>query len=281
MTVTGLELAYEHCRRVARESGSSFYAGMRLLPPERRSALFAIYALARRIDDIADGDLPPEDKLSELESARARLRNPAEEDDPVFVAVADAARRFPVPLDAFGDLVDGAEADVRGDTYETFTDLEWYCRCVAGSIGRLSLGVFDCSDRVAGAPLADDLGVALQIGNILRDVGEDAAVGRVYLPAEDLRRFGCEATGEGFTGPLELVIAFEAERGLGRLRQGLGLVPLLDRRSASCVLAMAGKYRRLLERIAAEPSLVLRGRLSLRPWEKGLVLARSLTGARA
>ena len=112
-------------------------------------------------------------------------------------------------------------------------------------------------------------------------MSEDAANGRVYLPREDLERFGCEASGARFEGPIELVIAFEAERGLGRLRAGLGLVPLIDRRSGSCVLAMAGKYRRLLERIAGEPSLVLQGRLTLRPWEKGLVLARSLAGTGA
>jgi phytoene synthase len=277
--MTSVALAYEHCRRVARESGSSFYAGMRLLPPERRNALFAIYALARWIDDVADDGLAAAETLEELARIRAALERIDDADDPVLVAVGDAARRF--PLDAFGDLIDGAELDARAAEYATFGDLERYCRCVAGSIGRLSLGVFDCTDRTAGAPLADDLGVALQIGNVLRDVSEDAARGRVYLPREDLERFGCEATGDTFSGPLELVIAFEAERGLGWLHRGLELVPLIDRRSASCVLAMAGKYRRLLERIAAEPSLVLRGRLSLRPWEKGLVLARSLTGARA
>jgi phytoene synthase len=280
MRVSGVELAYEHCRRVARDSGSSFYAGMRLLPPDRRAALFAIYALARQIDDIADGSLPTEEKLAELAAARIHALSPAESHEAVFVAVGDAADRFPIPLEAFGDLVDGAEADVRGDRYETADELERYCRWVAGSIGRLSLGVFDCTDRIAGSALADDLGVGLQIGNILRDVGEDAAAGRLYLPVEDLERFGVEANGATFEGPIELLIAFEAERGLGWLRRGLDLVPLLDRRSASCVLAMAGKYRRLLERIAAEPTLVLRGRLSLRPWEKGLVLARSLAGPR-
>src|SRR5262249_35171574 len=137
--------------------------------------------------------------------------------DPVLVALGDASARFPIPVPAFGELVDGAEMDVRGTGYDTFSELERYCRCVAGSIGRLSLGVFDCSDRERGAPLADDLGIALQIGNILRDVSEDAANGRVYLPREDLERFGCEASGAGFEGPIELVIAFEAERGLGRL----------------------------------------------------------------
>jgi phytoene synthase len=279
--VTAIELAYEQCRRIARESGSSFYAGMRLLPPERRAALFAVYALARRIDDIADGALTPAEKLAELDAARRALAALETADDLVLVALADATRRFPIPIAAFQDLVDGAEIDIRGAGYETFAELERYCRCVAGSIGRLSLGVFECSDRELGAGLADDLGVALQIGNILRDVAEDSAGGRIYLPREDLERFGCEAVDGGFDGPIELVIAFEAERGLGWLRHGLGLVPLLDRRSASCVLAMAGKYRRLLERIATDPGLVLQGRVSLRSWEKGLVLARSLAGAGA
>jgi 15-cis-phytoene synthase len=271
-------LAYEHCRGIARDSGSSFYAGMRLLAPERRNALFAVYALAREIDDIADGELPADEKLAALAATRARLRQPGEGDDPVGIALADAARRFPIPLAAFGDLVDGAEMDARGALYETFAELERYCRCVAGSIGRLSLGVFDCTDRERGSLLADELGVGLQLGNVLRDIHEDAANGRVYLPREDLVRFGCEARDGVFSGPVELVIAFEAERGLQRIRDGLELVALLDRRSASCVLAMAGKYRFLLERIAADPTLVLRGRLSLRPWEKGLVLARSIAG---
>ena len=272
------EAAYEHCRQIARASRSSFYAGMRLLAPDRRAALFAVYALARRIDDVADGDLTDDDKLAALAQLRSELAHIDDSEEPVLVAVADAARRFPVPLDAFGDLVDGAEMDVRGTEYETFAELERYCRCVAGSIGRLALGVFDCSDRERGAPLADDLGVALQIGNILRDVGEDLAGGRVYLPREDLERFGVSRELEG---PVELVVAFEAQRGLEWLDRGLELVPLLDRRSTAAVLAMAGKYRVLLERIADEPALVLKGRVSLRRWEKGLVLARSLAGVGA
>jgi phytoene synthase len=279
VTVTAGALpAYEHCRRVARESGSSFYAGMRLLPPDRRDALYAVYALARRIDDIADGSLAPGEKLAALERIRGELDAAGRSRDPVLVAVADAASRYPIPLAAFGELVDGAEMDVRGTEYATFEELEAYCRCVAGSIGRLALGVFDCSDRVRGAALADDLGLALQVGNILRDLSEDVPAGRVYLPREDLERFGCSAGDGRLDGPVELVVAFEAQRSLDRLRRGLELVPLLDRRSASCVLAMTGAYRRLLERIAADPGAVLRGRISLRRWEKGLVLARSLAG---
>ena len=276
--MTAAAAAYEACRRETRAAGSSFYRGMRLLPSERRDAIFAIYALARRIDDVADGPLSDEEKLQRLEEIRGELARIDQSEDPVFVAVADAARRFPVPLGAFGDLVDGAEMDARGTTYSTFAELERYCRCVGGSIGRLSLGVFDTSDRAAAEPLADDLGVALQLGNILRDLTEDLAQGRVYLPIEDLQRFGCSAGDGRFDGPAELVVAFEAERGLGWLRRGLALVPLLDRRSAAAVLAMVGSYRVLLQRIAAQPQLALERRPSLRSWEKGLVLVRSLTG---
>jgi phytoene synthase len=275
------ELAYEQCRRLARASGSSFYAGMRLLPAERRNAIFAIYALARRIDDVADGELSPEAKLAALEHIRAQLSRVGETSDPVLVAVADAAQHYPIPLDAFVDLLDGAEMDARGHTYATFADTELYSRRVAGSIGRLALGVFETADRVDAERLADDLGVALQLTNILRDVSEDVRGGRVYLPTEDLYRFGCRVANGRIEGPADLLIAFETQRALGWLERGLTLVPLLDRRSAACVLAMAGTYRRLLERIALQPELVLGGRPSLRRWEKGWVLAQSLARSAA
>ena len=275
------DLAYEQCRRIARASGSSFYAGMRLLPAERRNAIFAIYALARRIDDVADGELSPEAKLAALEHIRAQLKGIDETNDPVLVAVADAARRYPIPLDAFGDLLDGAEMDARGHTYATFADTELYSRRVAGSIGRLALGVFETADRANAQRLADDLGVALQLTNILRDVSEDVRGGRVYLPTEDLYRFGCRVAEGRIEGPADLLIAFETQRALDWLERGLALVPLLDRRSAACVLAMAGTYRRLLERIALQPELVLGGRPSLRRWEKGWVLAQSLARSAA
>src|SRR5262249_40754462 len=149
--------AYAECREIARAAGSTFYSGMRLLPAERRDAIFAIYALARRIDDVADGVLESGAKLEELARVRAQLADISESDDPVLVALADAAARYPIPLEAFGDLVDGAEMDARGHTYETFADTELYGRRVAGSIGRLTLGVFEASDRTRAAALAEDL----------------------------------------------------------------------------------------------------------------------------
>jgi squalene synthase HpnD len=287
--------AYRYCEEITWSQARNFSYGIRLLPPAKRRALAAVYAFARRIDDIGDGDLPAPDKLAALATARASVTalaaapgpgEAAPDGDLVLIALADAARQFSIPLDAFGELIDGCEADVRGTTYLTFDDLLHYCRCVAGSIGRLSLGVFGTPDAAAAAPLADALGVALQLTNILRDIREDYRSGRVYLPAEDLERFGCTLQPGGPGGPgepggsekLAELVGFEAERARGWYATGLRLMPLLDRRSAASAGAMAGIYFRLLEHIAASPSSVLRRRVSLSTGEKAMVAARSLAG---
>ena len=292
--------AYRHCEEVTRSQARNFSYGIRLLPPPKRRALSAVYAFARRIDDIGDGDLPAEQKLAALGQARAEVtklaeetqspagRGPGQDDavlqDPVLTALADAGRRFPIPLAVFGELIDGCEADVRGTSYATFDDLHHYCRCVAGSIGRLSLGVFGTRDVATAAPLADALGVALQLTNILRDIREDYGTGRVYLPAEDFKRFGTELRPNGSDGPaadprlIELVV-FETDRARDWYARGLRLMPMLDRRSAACTGAMAGIYYRLLQSIAASPDAVLHRRVSLSAGEKATVAARALTGA--
>ncbi|MGI5328265.1 presqualene diphosphate synthase HpnD [Actinomadura nitritigenes] len=280
--------AYRHCEQVVRSQARNFSYGIRLLPPPKRRALSAVYAFARRIDDIGDdNDAPPDARLAALAAERDRLADPgAHPDDPVLVALADAARRMPIPLEAFGELIDGCEADVRGASYDTFDDLLWYCRCVAGSVGRLSLGVFGTGDLRVARTRADALGVALQLTNILRDVREDRLGGRVYLPAKDLARFGCtldqDASGR-FTDPAEQLAAlvrFQAERAGEWYATGLRLLPMLDRRSAACTGTMAGIYRRLLRRITADPATALAGRMSLPAWEKAAVAATALTGIR-
>ncbi|MWA01667.1 presqualene diphosphate synthase HpnD [Actinomadura sp. LD22] len=280
--------AYRHCEDVVRSQARNFSYGIRLLPPPKRRALSAVYAFARRIDDIGDdNDAPPDARLAALAAERDRLADPgAHPDDPVMVALADAAHRMPIPLEAFGELIDGCEADVRGAAYDTFDDLLWYCRCVAGSIGRLSLGVFGTDDPRVARTRADALGVALQLTNILRDVREDRLDGRVYLPAKDLARFGCtlaqDASGR-FTDPpeqLAALVRFQAERAAERYATGLRLLPMLDRRSAACTGTMAGIYRRLLRRITADPAGALERRMSLPAWEKAAVAATALTGIR-
>jgi squalene synthase HpnD len=285
--------AYRQCEEITWSQARNFSYGIRLLPPAKRRALAAVYAFARRIDDIGDGTMPAPDKLAALGGARASVtalaagaapaQPPAAGPDPVLIALADASRRFAIPLDAFGELIDGCEADVRGTSYGTFDDLLHYCRCVAGSVGRLSLGVFGTPDAAVAAPLADALGVALQLTNILRDIREDYRSGRVYLPAEDIQRFGCTLQAGGQDEPadddkLAELVGFEAARARGWYQTGLRLMPLLDRRSAASAGAMAGIYFRLLEHIAAAPSSVLRRRVSLSTGEKAMVAARSLAG---
>jgi phytoene synthase len=278
-----VETAYALCEEITRREARNFSYGIRLLPPPQRRAMSAVYALARRIDDIGDDRTTPrEEKLRQLAAVRAQLRSPGSDGDPVGTAVADAARRYPLPLEAFGDLVSGVEMDVVGRSYETFDELVDYCRHVAGSIGQLSLGVFGTRDPAAATPLADALGVALQLTNILRDVREDLADGRVYLPAEDLAAAGVElvpgdTAGLGpAAGPLADLLRAEAARASEWYDEGLRLLPLLSGRSAACCAAMAGIYQRLLVRITARPEEALRRRLSLPAREKALVSARAL-----
>jgi phytoene synthase len=296
-----LDAAYARCAAIVAAQAKNFAYGIRLLPPPKRRALSAIYALARRVDDIGDGDQPTDRKRADLDAVRADLDavrttgaapDPA---DPVLVAVADTARRYPVPLEAFGELVDGCAQDVdrdvdrdsdpegtKGGGYASIDDLVGYCRLVAGSIGRLSLGVFGVAGAAApGEPerRADALGVALQLTNILRDIVEDREeLGRVYLPAADIARFGCAPDLTGPTDAVAALVVFEAARAREWYGEGLGLLPLLDHRSRACVGAMAGIYRRLLARIEADPAAVLRTRVSLPTTEKLVVAARALAG---
>ena len=280
-----LEFAYRTCEEITRAAAANFHYGIRLLPRDKRRAMSAVYAFARRVDDIGDdlgGD--QQEKLAALEAERAKLAAITGEatdiqaafTDPVIEAIADAHERFALPLDALQQLIDGVELDVRGTRYETFDELVVYCRDVAGSIGRLSLAIFTGGDGALHTRLADDLGVAMQLTNILRDVREDYENGRVYLPAEDLRAFGCPE-------PPELsdeLVRFEAARAREWFDRGLRLVDSLDSRSAACVLAMTGIYRRILDRIASAPDKALARRISLPAWEKGWLAARGLAGMR-
>jgi phytoene synthase len=273
--------AYRECERITWTQARNFAYGIRLLPPAKRRGLAVIYAFARRIDDIGDGTLPPEQKITDLEHARQSVLNLSDSghhDDPVLLALADTARNFPVPLAAFGELIDGCVADVKGTSYETFEDLHHYCRCVAGSIGRLSLGIFGTkADPEKAAEIADSLGVALQLTNILRDIREDHRNGRVYLPAEDLARFDVDLASPS-ASQFSKLVEFEAERARDWYATGWQLLPMLDRRSAACTGAMAGIYRGLLERIAAQPAAVLSSRVSLSTGEKAMVAVKALAG---
>jgi 15-cis-phytoene synthase len=276
--------AYAECERITWTQARNFAYGIRLLPPAKRRALAVVYAFARRIDDIGDGTLPNEQKIADLEAARRSVLDLSPDDtDPVLFALADVARNFPVPMAAFGELIDGCVADVNGTSYQTFEDLLYYCRCVAGSIGRLSLGIFGApkttkADAAHATGLADSLGVALQLTNILRDIREDNLSGRVYLPAEDLAKFDLDDLAAPDPAQFGKLMEFQIERARDWYAAGLPLLAILDRRSAACTGAMAGIYRGLLERIAADPAAVLRGRMSLSGKQKAVVAARALAG---
>ncbi|MBB5107222.1 phytoene synthase [Streptomyces spectabilis] len=284
--------AYSYCEAVTGQQARNFAYGIRLLPTPKRRAMSALYAFSRRVDDIGDGALAPDVKKTRLDETRSLLGRihdgSVEEDDtdPVAVALSHAALHFPIPLGGLDELIDGVLMDVRGESYETWEDLKVYCRCVAGAIGRLSLGVFGTEPGAPNAErapeYADTLGLALQLTNILRDVREDALEGRTYLPADDLAKFGCSAgfarpeppAGSDFAG----LVHFEVRRARALFAEGYRLLPLLDRRSGACVAAMAGIYRRLLDRIEREPEAVLRGRVSLPGREKAYVAVRGLSG---
>ena len=292
MKVAALEVqrAYEECERATRRAAANFYYGIRLLPRTKRQAMSAVYAFARRVDDIGDDEGHQRDqRLAGLTAQRSVVEavsagTPHDLRDPVAIALTHAHGVYDLPLDALTLLIDGVEMDVLGASYETFDELVVYCRDVAGSIGRLCLAIFSGGGGPPAAPdyaLADDLGVAMQLTNILRDVREDRERGRVYIPEEDLRRFGCEDLLRAAPDRAAELIRFEAARADQWFAHGLKLVDLVDARSASCLLAMTGIYRDILERIERDPLEVLQGRISLSVWEKAWVAARCLAGAEA
>jgi 15-cis-phytoene synthase len=286
MTVAAIEVeyAYRECEQITRHSAANFYYGIRLLPRFKRQAMCAVYAFARRIDDIGDdGALNHAEQLAELTRERQRLAALAagevDTSDPLNTALAHACEHYNLPIDALELLIEGVELDALGAEYETFDDLVRYCRCVAGSIGRLCAAIFTDGHADEIYSLADDLGVALQLTNILRDVVEDRELGRTYIPAEDLRRFGCPDLADAGEREVTELINFEAERAVVWFDRGLQMLEMVDGRSASCLQAMTGIYRRILDRILEDPGAVLRGRISLSPLEKSWVAARSLVAA--
>jgi phytoene synthase len=214
-----------------------------VLPRAKRRAITAIYAFARRVDDVADGELPSEDKRVELEELRAALDgDPA---DPVFVALRDARERFGIPREPLEALIDGGLQDTEQATYADFAELRGYCEKVAGAVGLACVPVYGSDDTEH----AMTLGIALQLINIIRDVDEDRRLGRVYLPQDELAAFEVEELAP--SPQFRELMAFEAERARTYLAKGLRLLDSLDRRSALCVGTFAGLYLETLDRIEA------------------------------
>lgn len=241
--------AYAEVQRLTRRRARNFAYGIMVLPREKRHAIAAIYAFARRVDDIADGTLPVGEKRAQLEQLRSLLEHP-EEDDAMLVALADARTRFPIPAHALQALIDGGMQDLEQSRYATFEELRGYCQKVAGAVGVACVAVYGSDD----VERAETLGIALQLINIMRDVREDWELGRVYLPQDELASFGVterDIAAGNVTSVWHAFMSFQAERARAYLQDGLGLLRSLDSRSGLCVSTFAGLYRATLERIEA------------------------------
>ncbi|MDH5565728.1 MAG: presqualene diphosphate synthase HpnD [Myxococcales bacterium] len=245
--------AYAECKRLTRKSGSSFTSAFWMLPRVKRRALHAIYAFCRLSDDIADDPCVAGDRAKLLgrwrDELEAAYRGRAEH--LVGVALGDAARRFQLPQREFSDLLLGVEFDLRGDPVETWEDLERYCDRVASTVGRLVVRVLGYRNPRT-LEYARTLGIAVQLTNVLRDVGEDAAEGRIYLAGEDLERFGVHPDAlreRRASDALRLLLACYAERARLHYERAAQLLPEEDRAALRPAEAMGRIYRVLLDEL--------------------------------
>jgi len=268
-----LRLAYRRCRAETRRAAGNFYFAFITLPRGRRAAIYAVYSLFRRWDDIADSPGSPDEKRQALEEQREMILNlygVQVDDDPVLLAVEDAIRRYEIPRRYFEDVLAGIELDLRKRRYRTFEELREYCYGVASAVGLISLEIFGYRDPAA-REYAIELGIAMQLTNILRDIKEDLERGRIYLPQEELERFGYSEeelrrgiVNGGFRALMEFEVA-RARRYFARGRKLLGYLPL---RSRPCPAVLAGLYRHILNKIEARDYDVFNGKISLTSREK-------------
>jgi phytoene synthase len=260
--------AYAEVGRITRREAKNFAYGIMVLPRAKRQAIAAVYAFARRVDDLADGELQPEEKRAGLQELRAALAS--EPADPVFLALRDARERFGIPQEPLEALIDGGLQDIEQSTYADFAELRGYCEKVAGAVGLACVPVYGSDDTER----AMALGIALQLINIIRDVDEDRRLGRVYLPQDELAAFEVEELAP--SPQFRELMAFEAERARSYLAEGLRLLDSLDRRSALCVGTFAGLYRETLDRIEASGFDVFGEKTRLSAPRKLAVVARGL-----
>jgi phytoene synthase len=295
-TESQLAVAYSVCRGITRAAAKNFYYAFLALPTPKRQALCAVYAFMRRCDDIADDEsLPPQvrrQKLAEWLAAVHLAQAGHPTDDPILLALTDSQRRYDIPGEllnqlAYGtamDLVDtngdGAQTAVDSSgllvQYKTFEDLRLYCYRVASVVGLVCIRIFGYKDAAA-EPLAEKCGLAFQLTNIIRDVKEDAAVGRVYLPAEDLAAFGI-STQELLQLPnaarIAPLLAMEADRARECYMAGEKLVEFVDEDSQPALWVLITIYRQLLEKIALRQYDVFGEKIRLTTWEKLKVLGK-------
>jgi phytoene synthase len=263
-----VEQAYAEVQRLTRARAKNFAYGIMVLPRDKRRAIAAVYAFAREVDDVADGGSPVDEKRARLEALRDALDEPPS--SAMYVALADARERFAIPRDTLSALVDGGLQDLDKTRYATFDELRAYCEKVAGAVGIACVAVYGSDD----VERAQTLGIALQLINIMRDVDEDTQLGRVYLPQDELERFGVREL--AVSPEWRALMAFQATRARAHLDEGLHLLDSLDRRSALCVATFAGLYRGQLDRMEANGFDVFTASCRLSTPAKLAVVAREM-----
>ena len=279
----GVANSYQECRRIARASASNFYYAFFMLPQAKRDALCALYAFMRLVDDVSDTVGSVADKQRGLASWRAALDAAVANDvtsHPILPAFADTLDRFRIPPRYFHDLISGAEMDLTVAEYPTFDRLREYCYRVAGTVGLTCLHVFGFDDPHA-PELAEKLGIAFQLTNIIRDIPKDYEMGRVYLPLEDLAQFGVrgEDLGRGPVTPeMRALLEFETRRAWDFYREGVELIPRVHQDARAALWALARIYSSLLRRIEARGYDVFSERVRLGSSEKAGILLRARLG---
>jgi 15-cis-phytoene synthase len=262
----------EYCQHKAAQSGSSFYYSFLFLPPERRRAITALYAFCREVDDAVDEPSDPSAARATLawwrgEVARLFAGNPQH---PVARALAPAIQPFGITQAQLSEIMDGMEMDLNQNRYLNFAGLQLYCHRVAGVVGALAAGIFGYRNART-TEYAEKLGLAFQLTNIIRDVGEDARKNRIYLPLDELREYGVTAAdilNANHTESFVRLMRFQAERAWRCYDEALGILPDEDRRSQRPGLMMAAIYRALLDEIAGDNYRVLQQRTALTPIRK-------------
>lgn len=273
-----LRASQTYCRELTRREARNFYWGFVALPREQRMAIYALYGFARQVDDAADHtDTPRGPDHFAFHRTRLQQCFDGQAGDPVMTVLAHAVERFGIPRDDLEGLIRGVECDLERARYETWEDLKAYCLLVASSVGRMCIRVFGFRDPAA-LPLADDLGIAMQLANILRDVREDASMGRVYLPQEDLRRFDVDERALLVGRPgrsWESLMESEIARARSYFESGLRVTEYIPRRAGVCVLTMAGIYIAILDRLTTDPYMPFSHRASLSTKGKLGIMLRS------
>jgi phytoene synthase len=275
--------SYAHCRRIARAEARNFYYGFRLLPREKHVALCALYAFMRWVDDISDAPGDAGGKARGLELARETVDRVTRGDASgavILPALAHTLATYGIPRSYLDELIAGAEMDLKLSTYARFDDLRLYCHRVAGIVGQCCVHVFGFEDSRA-LDLADRLGLAFQLTNILRDVAQDFALGRVYLPQEDLARFGCSPAEVAAAPPWPAareLLRFEAERAWDFYSEGAALLGLIRPDSRAALWVLARIYSSLLRKMEARGFDVTTARVRLSAAEKTWILLRGRCG---